>query len=223
MRMQAEDALLPYTYSGFYRVETEGYTMQRAMVLDHGAAYAPVGDQFSWGPSFLIAPVVSQADNAAGFRDVVLPPGSWTDFWTGKPATGGGTIKAAAPIDYTPLFVRAGAIVPLGPFLQHTNEKAADPLELRVYGGGDAEFVLFEDDGHSRDYQTGKASTIQFRYDDANGTLTIGARSGSFDGMLQTRTVRVVFVAEGHGAGLEPEASPDHIVTYSGAAMTIKK
>ena len=113
--------------------------------------------------------------------------------------------------------------MPLGPYLQHANEKAADPLELRVYGGGDAEFVLYEDDGHSRDYQTGKASTIRFSYDDANGTLSVGARNGSFDGMLHTRTVRVVFVAEGHGVGLEPEGSPDHVVAYSGAAMTIKK
>src|SRR5690606_33263810 len=69
-------------------------------------------------------------------RNVYLPVGkTWFDFWTGKTYQGGQTIAAASPIETLPLFVPAGSIIPMGPFLQYSNEKPADPIELRVYAG----------------------------------------------------------------------------------------
>lgn len=214
--------LLPYTYSGFHRVEVEGFTMQRALVLDFDGM-DDIADEFMWGPAFLVAPIVTQTDSAALCREVTLPevPGGWVDFWTGARVASGRS-QAAAPVEHSPIFVRPGSVVPLGPYLQHTAERPADPLEVRVFAGADGRFTLFEDDGKSRKYQSGASSTIEFVYDDATSTLTVGDRSGSFDGMLRSRTLQIVAVRPGHGTGLEPASSPDQTVTYTGSKLSIR-
>lgn len=218
---------LPYTYSGFHRVEAEGYTMQRHLVLDFGTEHANAADAFMWGDAVLVAPIVTQADNLAGSRDVALPllgssggAARWYDFWSGE--TTAGTVRAAAPIEQSPLFVRPGSVLPLGPLRQWSGDSPGGPLEVRVYAGADGDFTLYEDDGASRDYQSGGSSTIAFAWDNAARTLTIGARQGTFAGMVASRTFTVVAVAEGRGTGLATEAEPDATITYTGAATTVK-
>merc|ERR1712098_807772 len=105
--------------------------------------------------------------------------------------------------------------------LQHTGEKPADPLEVRVYTGKSGSFLLYEDDGVSP--QPCASSTIEMYYDEETSTLTIGERYGKFPGMLESRTIRVVFVRPGHGVGLAEEASPDAVVKYTGAKVTMKR
>jgi alpha-D-xyloside xylohydrolase len=120
-----------------------------------------------------------------------------------------------APLSHLPLFVRAGSIVPLGPNIQYASE-SVDPLEIRIYRGKDATFTLYEDAGETYDYEKGQYSQIPLTWNEAAKTLTIGARSGSFPGMLTARTFNVVFVGTNHGAGLEVSATPDQIVKYDG-------
>lgn len=210
----------PYIYSGFHRVETEDWTMQRALSMDFRGV-DDVADEFMWGSSLLVAPVVTQADSLARSRTVILPKtrGDWVDFWTGVHVASG-IVDAAAPLERLPLFVRAGSVLVLQPFVQHTGERPAE-LEVRIYPGTDGSFTLYEDDGKSRGYQVGEASNIEFTYHDAVSTLTVGKRRGSFGGMLQERPLRVVLVREGKGNGLEPEVTPDSVVTYIGDELTI--
>jgi alpha-D-xyloside xylohydrolase len=244
--------LLPYTYSGFYRVETEGYTMQRGLAFDFAAtadagsnAHAAedanvvvnIADEFMWGDSLLIAPITNAHDSMNGSRSVYLPAGPgetalfWYDFFTGaEPFVGGSTIIADAPIEHTPMHVKCGSVVVMGALAQSTVDPSATngPLEIRVYKGADAKFTLFEDDGLSQKYQAGIAgkgmATVAFDYSEADATLTIGARKGSFAGMAATRSMLVVFVRAGHGAGLmpTPDADADHIVEYTGAEVKVK-
>ena len=121
------------------------------MVLTYGIDWADVADQFMWGEDILVAPVVQQSDNDARSRNVMLPPGVWFNFWTLDTINSTDLIpvQIPAPIDESPVFVRAGAILPLGPIKQFTAEKAADPLEVRIYPGADGKFSLYEDDGES--------------------------------------------------------------------------
>ncbi len=155
-------------------------------------------------------------------RRVYLPAGSdWYDFWTGERIAGGRTIDSPAPLETMPLHVRAGSIVPLGPHLQYANEKPADPVELRVYRGRDGRFELYEDEGEGYGYEKGSFATIPMEWSEARQTLTIGARRGSFPGMLERRSFHVVFVGKQHGTGLEPPAAPDATVTYDGASVTV--
>ena len=160
--------------------------MQRALAFEWPGMpeYASIADQFLWGEAFLIALIVSQTDNTNRSRAVILPftPAglqSWICFWTGEHIAAtlpGKTFQAHAPINYSPVFVRVGSIVPLGPYLQHTGEHPADPLEIRIYSGADGSFSLYEDDGKSP--QPCASSTIQMDWDDGIGTLTVRHSQG---------------------------------------------
>jgi len=120
-----------------------------------------------------------------------------------------------------PIYVRAGSIAPMGPVMQWSTEKPDDPIELRVYRGADAEFTLYEDENDNYNYEKGVYATIPFHWDEAKQTLTIGDRKGEFPGMLPTRTFRVVFVRENHGAGILSEDRPDKTVRYSGKSVSV--
>jgi alpha-D-xyloside xylohydrolase len=156
-------------------------------------------------------------------REVYLPAhATWYDFWTGDAFEGGRTIKADAPIDKIPLFVRAGSIIPMGPFLQYSTEKPADPIELRIYPGADGRFTLYEDENDNYNYEKGVHATIDFRWDDAQRQLTIADREGEFPGMLKERTINVVVVSRGHGMGVEVSDRFDKVVRYRGEKITSK-
>ncbi|MEZ0255263.1 MAG: DUF5110 domain-containing protein, partial [Chthoniobacter sp.] len=152
---------------------------------------------------------------------VYLPKNSaWIDFWTGRPLSGGQTAKADAPLSHSPLFVKAGSILPLGPRVQHSSEAASALLELRVYPGADGTYFLYEDAGEGWDYQKGRHTVIPFTWNDRTRTLVLGPCQGEFPGMLKTRTFRVVLVTPGVGAGI---GSPDTAaeVRYDGHSVTV--
>ncbi|MBR2244423.1 MAG: DUF5110 domain-containing protein [Prevotella sp.] len=122
-----------------------------------------------------------------------LPRGAdWYDFWTNERRKGGQFVAIQTTLDRVPMFVRTGSILPLGPEMQYVGEKSWDSLELRVYPGSDGSFVLYEDEGDSYNYEKGVYSTITFQWNDKMRTLTIGARQGSYPGMLQKRQFTIV-------------------------------
>ena len=212
--------MLPYIYSLAWKTTSEAYTPMRPLVMDFrtDSRAQNVGDQFMYGPAFLVNPVT---EPAATIRQLYLPETRWYDFWTGAAVEGGRTINAAAPLDRLPLYIRAGSILPLGPEEEWSTQKPADPIELRIYRGANADFTLYEDENDNYDYEKGGYSTIGLHWDDAQHTLTIGERKGQFPGMLESRAFRVVFVTENHGAGVNPASEPDKIVQYSGKQMTV--
>jgi alpha-D-xyloside xylohydrolase len=155
-------------------------------------------------------------------RNVYLPSGNiWFDFWTGKNIPGGNTIKADAPIEIMPLFVKAGSIIPMGPFLQYSTEKSADPIELRIYPGADGSFVLYEDENDNYNYEKGIYSTIEFNWNDGKKALTINERKGEFPGMLIDRMFNIILVKENHGTGVDIFQQPDKSVQYDGNKLEI--
>ena len=141
-----------------------------------------------------------------------LPKGAqWYDFWTGQRYQGGQNVELQTSIDRVPMFVRAGSILPLGPEMQYVGEKSWDNLELRVYPGANGSFVLYEDEGDSYNYEKGTYTTITFDWSDKSRTLTIGARRGSYPGMLRSRTFTVVM----------PDGS-QKTVDYRGIKTTVR-
>jgi alpha-D-xyloside xylohydrolase len=156
-------------------------------------------------------------------RSVYLPAGaSWIDFWTGEKLEGGRVIAADAPIEKMPLMIKGGSILPMGPFLQYSTEKPADPIELRIYPGASGNFTLYEDENDNYDYEKGVYSTIGFHWDDARRLLTIDARRGEFPGMLNTRSFEIVVVSKNHGTGVDVTANPDKVVSYDGRRLTVQ-
>ena len=214
--------LMPYTYSLAWKTTSEGYSILRPLVMDfrEDIRAQNISDQFMFGPALLVNPVV---EPAATSRGVYLPDSKWYDFWTGKNVQGARSIDTAAPIEQLPLFVRAGSVVPLGPDTEYATEKPADPLEIRVYGGADGSFILYEDENDNYNYERGAHATIPFSWDETEHTLTIGDRIGKFPGMLESRTIRIVFVRDGHGTGGALTQDADKSVTYTGKQITITR
>jgi len=212
--------MLPYIYSLAWKTTSEGYTPMRPLAMDFRTDVRAqnTGDEFMYGPAFLVNPVTEPAATA---RQVYLPGAKWYDFWTGSALEGGRPINADAPLDRLPLYVRAGSILPLGPEEEWSTEKTADPIELRIYRGANGDFTLYEDENDSYNYEKGVYATIPLRWDDAAHTLTIGDRKGQFPGMLESRTFHVVFVGENHGVGVAPAERADKVVQYSGKQITV--
>jgi alpha-D-xyloside xylohydrolase len=213
--------LMPYIYSEAWRVTHERYTIMRPLVMDWRTDVRAqnTGDEFMFGPSILVNPVYVQG---ATSRSVYLPKATWYDFWTGEKLDGEQTLQAAAPLDKLPLYVRAGSILPLGPTMEWTTEKAEDPIELRIYAGADGDFTLYEDENDNYNYEKGAHATIAMHWDDAAHSLTIGAREGSFPGMLEKRSFRVVMVGKAHGNGISASESVEKTVSYSGETVSVK-
>ena len=214
--------LMPYIYSLAWRVTNEDYTIQRPLLMDWRTdpKTRDIGDQFMFGPSILVNPVL--APNAT-HRTVYLPESpAWYDFWTGAPQQGGQEIDAIAPLDRIPLYVRAGSILPLGPEIQYATEKPAGPIELRIYRGADGTFNLYQDAGDGYDYEKGAHTVIPFRWSESTRTLAIGDREGAYSEMPAGIQINIVWVSTGHGSGLAAVANPDKTIEYIGKAVSIQ-
>jgi len=170
--------MLPYLYSAVRECSLNGMPVMRALWLhypDDPIAVARA-DEFLWGRDILVAPVV---EKGATSRQVYLPRGSWYDFWTGERLEGGREISRAVDLETMPLFVRAGAIFPLGPIKQYTGEKVDEPISVTVYPGADGSFLLYEDDGRSFNYRKGEWMGVQMAWNDSARTLSLHLAPGS--------------------------------------------
>lgn len=212
--------MMPYLYSMAGWVNYKDYTMLRGLVMDFGsdANVNNIGDQWMFGPAFMACPIGTYK---ARSRDVYFPKQcGWYDLYTGKRYEGGQNVCVPAPYEKMPVFVREGAIVPFGPEIQWSDEKKPELINLYIYTGADGEFELYEDEGTNYNYEKGKCAKILFQWNDAAKTLTIGARRGSFDGMLKNRRFNVVLVKDGTPLNLDnPEGKT---VQYNGKALTVK-
>jgi alpha-D-xyloside xylohydrolase len=213
--------LMPYIYSQAWQITSNHGTLMRPLVMDwrNDVVAQNTGDEYLFGPAILVSPVYTQG---ATSRIVYLPASAWYDFWTGEKIAGGQRITADAPLAKLPLYVRAGSIVPMGPAMEWSTEKPADPIELRIYPGADGDFTFYEDENDNYDYAKGAHATIPLHWDDAARTLTIGARQGSFPGMLPQHTFRLVVVGKDHGTGIGETAEANATIHYSGEAVSAK-
>jgi alpha-glucosidase (family GH31 glycosyl hydrolase) len=179
--------LLPYLYSAAHEATQTGLPIMRALWLhypdDHTAATR--ADEYLWGRDILVAPVTDPAATATT-RRVYLPRARWYDFWTEKAIEGGREITRDVDLATMPLYVRAGAIIPMGPVKQHTAERSAtgsgsgaDLLTLTVYPGADGTAMVYEDDGKSFEYRKGEWTGLQIEWSDSARRLTIRLAEGS--------------------------------------------
>ncbi len=170
--------MLPYLYSAVRECTVTGLPVMRALWLHYPDDPKAVAcqDQYLWGRDILVAPVV---DEGAVSRKVYLPSGVWYDYWTRERLEGGREIKRSVDLETMPLFVRAGAILPLGPLKQFTDEKVDGPLCVSIYSGADSSCSLYEDDGRSFNYRKGEWMGLEFQWADARRLLSVSLANGS--------------------------------------------
>ena len=121
----------------------------------------------------------------------------WIDFWRGGKYQGGQSVDIDVDMEKIPLFVKAGSIIPFGPVKQYTSQEEGEneSLEIRIYPGADASFMIYEDEGNNYNYEKGQFSTIELNWNDAKKELEIGKRKGVFPGMKGKRTFNIVLVS----------------------------
>jgi alpha-glucosidase len=184
--------LLPYLYSLFWEASSRGAPILRPLLYhfhDDPATYQ-IHDQVMLGPWLLAAPIYHPGRD---YRSVYLPKGDWHDWWSGERiASAGEPILARAPLERMPLYARAGAIIPSGPDMAHTQERLLDPLTLDLFPG-DGEWTLYEDDGHSHAYQQGAWCTTRYtlRLEGNRLSFAIAAREGAYTPTAREVIIRV--------------------------------
>jgi alpha-glucosidase/alpha-D-xyloside xylohydrolase len=167
--------LLPYNYTAAREARDTGLPMMRALWLHYpnDPEAVRLGTEYLWGRDLLIAPVV---EKGAKSRRVYLPEGQWFDWWTGEKLDGHRWIERSVDLSTTPIYARAGAIIPLDPVRQYTSQPLSEPTLIRIYPGADGEFTLYDDDGETlgyRDDSDPKETWIHFRWQDRAGKLII--------------------------------------------------
>ena len=163
--------LIPYIYSLGYHTYQTGAPYTRALFMDYpdDPNVAGIGDEYMFGPAFLVAPVT---DQGATSRKVYLPAGTdWYNYWTNERLKGGQTVEVSAPIDTIPLFVRAGSIVPLGSEVLSTDDPQTI-VRVLVYPGSDGDFTIYNDDGKTYAYENGNSQITHLHWNNTAGQLT---------------------------------------------------
>ncbi|HMJ60489.1 MAG TPA: TIM-barrel domain-containing protein, partial [Bryobacteraceae bacterium] len=170
--------LMPYLYAAVKETCETGMPIMRALWLHYAddAGAVARGDEYLYGREILVAPVV---EKGAATRSLYLPRGVWYDFWTKERLEGGRQIERKVDLETIPLYVRAGAVIPMGPVKQYTGENVAAPLSLWVHPGEDGAFSLYEDDGKSFDYRKGEFTRVNFAWNDRKRRLSARLASGS--------------------------------------------
>ena len=221
--LQERYRLMPYIYSVAADTYWRDGSIMRGLPMDFAddRRVWDIDDQYMFGKAFLIAPVT---EFEAREREVYLPAGAdWYDWRSGAFHRGGQAITAAAARESIPVFVRSGSIIPTGPAVQHTGEQPDGPVVLHVFTGADGQFVWHEDEGTTRAYEQGERVEIPVGWDEASGTLTIGARQGSFDGMPGKRAVSVRFYGPERAMAPDFAENDEYSLVYDGSPLTVRR
>jgi alpha-glucosidase len=189
--------LTPYMYTLAHETEQTGAPLVRGLMWDYpsdpGAFTEAHKYQFLLGRDMLVAPVYRSQAVSQGWRKAIhLPQGTWFDYWDGRQATAGAAgrdIDLQVTLDKLPVFVRAGAILPMYPEMLYDGEKPKDVLTLDLYPHGDSSFTLYEDDGNTRQYQKGAFSQQVLRMNETSGAVTVDIApvEGSYAGQEPRR------------------------------------
>jgi alpha-glucosidase len=188
--------LLPYLYTLFWEATTTGTPILRPLLyhFPNDPNTYTLYDQVLLGPSLMAAPIYRPGIE---HRAVYLPEGSWYDWWSGDRYEGPTHILAHAPLERMPLYVRAGAIIPMAPVMQYADERPIDQLTLRIWPGT-GEWTLYEDDGHTFEYRTGAWATTTYRVrpDGQQAIVEIQSRDGEWTPPSREVIVQLVGVGE---------------------------
>ncbi|MFJ7058444.1 NPCBM/NEW2 domain-containing protein [Streptomyces microflavus] len=193
--LKLKESLLPYQYSYAHEATKSGVGMVRPLVLEYPddpkASTEAAKYEFLSGEHFLVAPVYQDTTER---RDIYLPKGTWIDYWSGRTYEGPTTIDSySAPLDTLPLFVKAGAAVPMWPGIRSYRDRtASSPLAWDIYPQGNTSFTLYEDDGVTRQHRDGKYATqradVRAPVRGAGDVkVTINESRGSFTGKQSKR------------------------------------
>jgi alpha-glucosidase (family GH31 glycosyl hydrolase) len=214
---QLRYALLPYIYTEARRTYDTGVAFLRPLYYDWpeaNEAYTSK-DEYLFGDRLIVAPVVAPAEKTSGLatEHVWIPNGEWIEWPTGKNFTGPTSVDRSFSIDQTPVYVKAGTIVPMQPPMLHTGEKPVDPLIVNVWPlkpGTSSSYSVYEDSGVAEEYQRGVFARTPIKATQTGDSLRveIGPVEGRYPGMLQSRSYELRLPADWPPASVSINGNP---------------
>lgn len=212
--------LLPFLYNEFYKASQTGLPIMRPLLMEYpdDPQTHNLSDQFLVGEDLLVCPVYQPG---ATKRLVYLPEGGWVDFWTGARITGPAHVVADAPLERMPLYVRAGAILPIGPAIQWVDQQAPAELTLSVFGGADGSLDLYEDEGEGYAYRDGGYAVTPVRLEEAASEtiLQVDPPEGGYRPARQRLVVRLF--TDGQVTGVVRDGQPVPFRVASDGAVEV--
>jgi len=202
---QLRYSLQPYIYTEARQTYDTGVAFFRPLYYDWPEADEAYTnkDEYLFGEQMLVDPIVAPADKISSLakEKVWLPKGDWIEWTTGKHLSGPATVERSFSIEQTPVYVKAGAIVPMQPPMQYTGEKPVDPLIVNVWPlapGSTTSYSLYEDSGLATDYQRGAFARTPIKATQTGDTLRveIGPIQGSYPGVMKTRSYQLQLPAD---------------------------
>ena len=174
--------LLPYIYSGFYQSTQTGLPLSRTLAIDYtddeNIFDSKHQNQFLFGDSMLVAPVISTAMTT----DVYLPAGNWYRLNTDEKFAGKQVVNTPSPLTDLPVFIKAGAIIPMQNIIQSTGYASDGILLIHIWNGTESnDFVYYEDDGTTYNYQTGTYYKRTISFDPQKKEIVFGEVEGTHD------------------------------------------
>lgn len=179
--------MLPYLYSVFHQSTIDGMPVARTLAIDYmndeKVYWFAYQQQYLFGPSFLVAPVESTKD----LVKVYLPAGDWYDLHTDTYYEGNQEIVAECPLSKLPVFVKAGAIIPLQKGVLSTSESSGDTLQLHIYAGNESsQFAYYEDDGSTYLYQDGEFYSRMMVFNPSLKEIVLEKAEGKYSTKFKT-------------------------------------
>ena len=190
--LKLREALVPYTYTLAQQANATGVPIVRPLYLDYAtqsAAYTSP-DEYLYGPNVLVAPITTADDaNGDGSVSVWVPPGSWTDYFTGRTYTGPTTVTITDPLSEMPVLIKSGGIMTTRTdYVDHATASPLTQLTVNVAAGADGSFALYQDAGEGNGFQSGQSTSTPLTWNDAARTLTVAASAGSYPGAATARS-----------------------------------
>lgn len=170
---------MPYIYSEAWKVTNESHLLMSPLVY-----YFPedkntwgIKDQLFFGESMMVSFVTEYKQRT---KDVYLPEGDWYNFWTNEKVKGNVTMTVEAPFNSTPIFIKAGSIIPMGPKIQYATQETDEPTCIKIYPGKDASYTLYFDDSESYDYENGVFAELLISYSESDKSVKIEKGRGNY-------------------------------------------
>lgn len=210
-------ALVPYIYTAARNAYDTAISICHPLYYDYPEAPEAYDfrDEYLFGNDMLVAPVTTplSGDTQLAKKTVWLPPGTWIEWFTGAVLQGPAKVERTFALDEIPVYVKAGAVIPMAPKMRSTSEKPLDPLIVTVFPGASGETRLYEDAGNSPGYASSEFAWTTIRQSNQQ-TVEILPVEGSYPSMPQKRGYEIRLV------NTLPPSSSNFPWHYDGTTLT---
>ncbi|MEV4315527.1 ricin-type beta-trefoil lectin domain protein [Actinocrispum sp. NPDC049592] len=219
--LRLRESLVPYTYTLAQQANKTGVPITQPLYVNYPSnedAYTHP-QEYLYGDNVLVAPITSSNGSVSAW----IPPGTWTNYFTGSTYTGPQNVTLSAPLTEMPVLIKSGGILPARTDYVENQQQPLSQLTLTVGAGANGSFSLYQDAGEGNGYRSGQSSSTPATWNDANRTLTVGATTGSYPGATTSRayTLRLINASAPTAVFVDGAQVPETAWSYNSSSRTV--